>query len=280
MRPEFLYSKLIEELSKNRSVAVVTVISKEGSGPRDIGAQIVVTEDGAKYGTIGGGSLEKIVIEEALKALSEGKPRLLKLALRRDNIPKDAIPTNQLCGGVVEIFINVVQPSPRLILVGGGHVGKPIADIANMVGFRVIVIDDKEELANPVRYPYAESVIVGKPDDEVGKLQFVKSDVLVIAYGEVETDYRVLKKLVEVKFPGHVWALCSRSRCAWMLKRLMDEGFNLADFRGRLHMPAGLDISSDTPEEIAVSILAEVICVRKGCAMPVKSMDVSNVLIK
>lgn len=280
MRPEFLYNKIVEELSRNKSVAVITIVSKEGSGPRDLGAQLIVTEDGLKYGTIGGGSLENILYSEALKALKEGKPRLLKLALRRDNIPKDAIPTNQLCGGVVEAFINVIEPSPRLILAGGGNVGKPIADIANIIGFRVIVIDDKQELANPQRYPYAERVIVGNLEEEVGKLQYVKSDVFVIAYGEVETDYRVLRKLIEVKFPGHIWALCSRNRCAWMLKRLQEENFNLSDYKDRLHMPAGLDIGSDTPEEIAVSILAEVICVRKSCSTPVKSMSISSVLIK
>jgi len=280
LRPEFLYNKIVEELSRNKSVAVVTIVSKEGSGPRDLGAQLIVTEDGLKYGTIGGGSLENILYSEALKALKDGKPRLLKLALRRDNIPKDAIPTNQLCGGVVEAFINVIEPSPRLILAGGGNVGKPIADIANIIGFRVIVIDDKQELANPQRYPYAERVIVGNLEEEVGKLQYVKSDVFVIAYGEVETDYRVLRKLIELKFPGHIWALCSRNRCAWMLKRLLEENFNLSDYKDRLHMPAGLDIGSDTPEEIAVSILAEVICVRKSCSTPVKSMSISSVLIK
>jgi len=280
LRPEFLYNKVVEELSRNKVVAVVTIVSKEGSGPRDLGAQMIVTEDGLKYGTIGGGSLEGILYSEALKALNEGKPRLLKLALRRDNIPKDAIPTNQLCGGVVEAFINVIQPSPRLILAGGGNVGKPIADIANILGFRVIVIDDKQELANPQRYPYAEKVIVGNLEEEVGKLQYVKSDVFVIAYGEVETDYRVLRKLIELKFPGHIWALCSRNRCAWMLKRLQEENFNLSDYKDRLHMPAGLDIGSDTPEEIAVSILAEVICVRKSCSTPVKSMSIASVLIK
>jgi len=280
LRPEFLYNKIVEELSRNKSVAVVTIVSKEGSGPRDLGAQLIVTEDGLKYGTIGGGSLENILYSEALRALKEGKPRLLKLALRRDNIPKDAIPTNQLCGGVVEAFINVIEPSPRLILAGGGNVGKPIADIASILGFRVIVIDDKQELANPQRYPYAEKVIVGNLEEEVGKLQYVKSDVFVIAYGEVETDYRVLRRLVELKFPGHIWALCSRNRCAWMLKRLLEENFNLSDYKDRLHMPAGLDIGSDTPEEIAVSILAEVICVRKSCSTPVKSMSIASVLIK
>lgn len=280
MRPEFLYNKVVEELSRNKIVAVVTIVSKEGSGPRDLGAQMIVTEDGFKYGTIGGGSLEGILYSEALKALKEGKPRLLKLALRRDNIPKDAIPTNQLCGGVVEAFINVIQPSPRLILAGGGNVGKPIADIASILGFRVIVIDDKQELANPQRYPYAEKVMVGNLEEEVGKLQYVKTDVFVIAYGEVETDYKVLRKLIELKFPGHIWALCSRNRCAWMLKRLQEENFNLSDYKDRLHMPAGLDIGSDTPEEIAVSILAEVICVRKSCSTPVKSMSIASVLIK
>jgi xanthine dehydrogenase accessory factor len=131
----FLYKKIVEELEKRRPVALATIVNKEGSGPRDLGASLVYTIDWVKVGTIGGGHIEKIIIEETRKALREGAPRRIKLALRRENIPPDAIPTNQLCGGVVEVFINVIKPPPRLIITGGGNVGKPIADIANILGY-------------------------------------------------------------------------------------------------------------------------------------------------
>lgn len=272
-----LYKRIIEELEKRRPVALVTIIGKEGSGPRDLGASMVVTVDGRVYGTIGGGHVQKIIVAEAQKALREGFPRKVRLALRRENIPEDAIPTNQLCGGVVEVFINVITPPPRLVLVGAGHVGKPIADLANMLGWQVIVIDSDPRLASRQRYPYAEKVLVGDPAELAAKHASSRYDVAVIAYGEVETDYRVLKTLLLKGFKGHVWALCSRTRAKWMLNRLVKEtSINLDEIIDRIHMPAGLDIGSDSPEEVAISILAETICVLKGCRIPVRSLSIAE----
>ncbi len=272
-----LYRRIVEELEKRNPVAIATIVAKEGSGPRDLGASLVVTVDGGKYGTIGGGHVEKIIIEEARKALEEGKPRRIKLALRRENIPPDAIPTNQLCGGVVEVFINIVKPPPRLVITGGGNVGKPIADIANTLGWPVVIIDSDPKLASRQRYPYAEKVLVGDPAELVAKHASSPYDIAIIAYGEVETDYKSLRNLVLKEFKGHIWALCSRTRATWMLKRLVEEErVNLDDVIDRLHMPAGLDINSDTPGEIAVSIISEIICVLKNCRRPVQSMNIAG----
>ncbi len=273
----FLYRRIVEELEKRRPVALATIVNKEGSGPRDLGASLVYTVDGVKIGTIGGGHIEKIIIEEARKALREGVPRRIKLALRRENIPPDAIPTNQLCGGVVEVFINVITPPPRLIITGGGNVGKPIADIANILGYKTIIIDTDPKLASRERYPYAEKVLVGDIVDKVSSIQYSPYDIAVIAYGEVETDYQTLKTLIKKNFPGHIWALCSRHRATWMLKRLVDEEkINLDKYIDKLHMPAGIDINSDTPEEIAISILAEIICILKKCKEPIRSMNIAK----
>jgi len=265
--------KTLEELEKGYRVALVTVIGKEGSGPRDVGSMVMVSSSGLKIGTIGGGFFEKSVLEEVYKALEDGKPRRLKYALRPENIPEDAIPTKHLCGGVVEVFINVINPPIRVILFGAGNVGKPIADLAHMLGYRVLVLDSDEKLATWERYPYAEKIFVGDLVKNIDNIIFKASDIAIIAYGEVETDYQILKQLLLKNFPGHVWALCSRRRCSWMLNRLLEEGVDLSRYVDKLHLPAGLDIGSDSPEEIAVSILAEVICVLKKCDIPVKTMN-------
>lgn len=274
MTPRDILARVIEELDKGRPVALATLVSKEGSGPREVGAMMVVTTDGSKYGTIGGGELETLIIREALEALKDGKPRMLKLALRRSNIPPDAIPTNMLCGGVVEVFINVVKPKPRLILVGAGHVGKPIADIGSILGYRIIVIDRNPSLASRERYPYADLVKAGDVVAELNSVELGDTDVAVIAFGEVETDYQALKNLVSRGFKGHIWVLCSRHRAKWMLDRLVSEGLNIEEYKGRIHMPAGLDIEADTPGEIAVSIWSEIICVTKSCRKPVSSLGI------
>ncbi len=271
-----LYRRIVEELEKRNPVAVATIIGKEGSGPRDLGATLVYTVDGRKYGTIGGGHIEKIIIEEAAKALERGESKRIKLALRRENIPPDAIPTNQLCGGVVEVFINIIKPPPRLVITGGGNVGKPLADVANAIGWPLVVIDSDPKLASRQRYPYAEKVLVGDPAELIAKYAATPYDVAIIAYGDVETDYKSLRNLVLKGFKGHIWALCSRTRATWMLKRLVEEeNVDLEDYIDRLHMPAGLDINSDTPGEIAISIISEIICTLKNCRKPVESMNIA-----
>jgi len=267
---------VLEEISRGNRVALLSIIGKEGSGPRDIGALMAVSSTGFKRGTIGGGELEEILVREALRAIEENKPRRVKIALRPENVPEDAVKTRMLCGGVIEVFINVFSPKPRLILIGAGHVGKPVGDLANMLGFRVIVVDKDPLLASRERYPYAESLIVGDVVDELSKLEFTNSDVAVIVYGEVETDYQVLKHLLTRGFKGHIWALCSRKRAQYMLERLVSEGVNVEEVRSRVHMPAGLDIKSETPVEIAVSILAEIICEIRGCEKPVKTLSLTS----
>lgn len=266
----------LDEVSRGNRVALLTVIGKEGSGPRDVGALMAVSSTGSKYGTIGGGELEAILVREALSAIEENRPRRVKVALRPENIPEDAIKTKMLCGGVVEVFVNVINPKPRLILIGAGHVGKPLGDLANILGFRVVVVDKNPGLASRERYPYAESILVGDIVEELSKIEFTDSDFAAIVYGEVETDYSALKHLITRGFRGHIWALCSKRRAQWMLERLVAEGVNLESIKSRLHMPAGLDIGSETPEEIAVSIMAEIICEIRKCTKPVKSLSLTS----
>lgn len=267
-----ILSWVVKKASSGEKVALISIIGKEESAPRDMGALMAVSSSGHKVGTIGGGELEEVLVREALSALKENKPRRVKLALRPDNVPEDAVKTGMYCGGVVEVFINIIQPAQRLVLVGAGHVGKPLADIGAILGYSVVVVDKDPNLASPERYPYAERLV----DDVVSaidKLELRESDVVVVAYGEPETDYQVLKRLLQKNFKGHIWVLCSRKRAQWMLDRLRSEGVNIDELRGRVHAPAGLDIGSDTPEEIAVSIWAEVICEMRACNKPVKSLS-------
>lgn len=275
MRPEDVLSKVVEALKRNEPVALITLIGKEGSGPRDMGALMAVFSDGKKLGTVGGGDLEAKLILEALAALNEGRPRRVRLALRREQVPEGTIPTTHMCGGVVEFFINVLRPPPRIIIIGAGHVGKPLGDIANVMRHRVVVIDRDPQLANSLRYPYAENLIVSEDlVKALGDLELTGGDIVVIAFGEAETDYQLLKSLITRGFPGHIWVLCSKYRANWMLQRLKEEGADITSFANRIHMPAGLAINSDTPEEIAISIWSEIICVFKGCEKPVKPLGI------
>ena len=265
---------ILDELSRGRRVALISITDKQGSGPRDPGAIMAVSSTGERKGTIGGGDVERILVEEANKAIKENKPRKIKVTLGAEKPPEDAVPARALCGGVIEAFINVFSPKPRLVITGGGNVGKPIGDLGNMLGFSVIVFDTNPQLASRERFPYAERVAAGDVPEELGKLDLGEGDAVIIAHGDPEVDYQSLKKLIVKGFKGHIWALCSRKRASWMLERLQREGFNIEAFKGRIHAPAGLDIGSDTPEEIAVSILADVICEYKKCVKPVRSLSI------
>jgi len=268
-----VFRKAVEELEKGFTIALITIIDKEGSGPRDIGSTILYSQSGLKIGTIGGGDFEKMVIEEAVKAISEGKSRRVKYALRPENIPSNAVKTSHLCGGVVEIFINVVKPNPRIVIFGAGNIGKPLADLASFLNYKVVVLDTDQGLVSRDKFPYADEIYAGDLIEYIDKNVFKENDIVIIAYGEVETDYQILRKLLLKNYPGHIWVICSRRRCSWMLKRIIDEGIELNRFIEKIHMPAGLNINSDTPEEIAISIFAEIICVLKKCEEPVKSLN-------
>lgn len=258
-----MFRKIIEELDNNRSVALITIVAKSGSGPREPGAKMLVLHNGDTIGTIGGGVFERHVVSEALKALREGQPRKIKYVFRRDKIPEGAISTGLECGGEVEVFIDIIQPRPRIIIVGAGHIGKPLADLANFVGFRVVIIDDNKELASKERFPYAEKIVVDDVAKGLEKANIGSSDYVVIVYGSVEEDYKALKKALELK-PRYIGLLGSKRKVALFKQRLEKDGINIEELKGRVYAPIGIDIGARTPEEIALSIMAEITSLMKG----------------
>ena len=260
---EELFSKIVEELNRGRTIALCTIVEKKGSGPRDIGTKMVVLSNGEAHGTIGGGSFERLVIEEALKAINEGKSKLIRYVLRRTNIPPGVKSTGLECGGEISVFIDVISPAPKLVIVGAGHIGKPLADLAHMLGFRVVIIDSNKELASRGRFPYAEKIIVDKIDNALEKSGVTLQDLVAIVYGSVEEDYIALKKALELK-PRYIGLLGSKYKIEKFKERLIKEGINLSEFRGIVYAPIGLNIGAETPEEIALSIMAEIIGILRG----------------
>ena len=260
---EIIFKTIIKEMEERRPVALVTVVSKLGSGPREPGAKMLVLYDGKTIGTIGGGIFERHIVNEALKALKEGRPKKLKYVFRRDHIPKDAIPTGLECGGEVEVFIDVIQPRPRIIIIGAGHIGKPLADLANFLGFRVTIIDDNKELASKERFPYAENIIVDELVKGLEKANITENDYVVIVYGGIEEDYSILRKVIELK-PKYIGLLGSKRKISLFKQRLSKEGVDVEKLKGILYAPIGIDIGARTPEEIAISIMAEIIGLMKN----------------
>ncbi|MEM1533051.1 MAG: XdhC family protein [Desulfurococcaceae archaeon] len=259
-----LYDRVVNAVRRGLKASIAVIVDKVGSGPRDIGAKIAVFEDGSTVGTLGGGSFEAKVVSEAIKAINEGRPRMLKFSFTGERT-EGAIDTGLICGGVLTVFIDVINPQPRIFIVGAGRVGKPLADLLNYLKYKITVIDLDRGSASRSSYPYAEEVIVGDLNviTEAVKTKPLNNDAVLIVHGEVEVDYAALKAAIESK-AGFIGLLGSKRKTVEFVKKLISEGISYESFSERLHAPVGLDIGADNPMEVAVSIVAELIAWFKG----------------
>jgi len=249
-------------LEKGKAVALCTVIEKKGSGPRNVGAKMLVDEDGKSFGTIGGGNFERALVEESLKAIRLHKSRKVTVNLSKSHI-EGTVGSGMICGGELTVLADVIEPTPRLIIVGAGHVALPLAKLASVVGFKVVLVDDERKLADKNQFSMAETIVAGDYDKVFSDFEMSSGDFAVVAHGEPEHDYLALKKLVE-KNPAYIGLLGSQTKAQILTQRLSAEGVSDEQIK-RLHAPVGLDIGAETPEEIGISILAEIIQFRETC---------------
>jgi xanthine dehydrogenase accessory factor len=218
---------------------------------------MLIRDDGSIAGTIGGGCVEAEVWQAAREVIAQEKPRTLTFDLNQD--PK--YDTGLVCGGTLEIFIEPVLPVPLLYIFGAGHVAIELFKAARNAGFDCIVTDDRDAYANPERFPNALQVIARDFDEAVKELAPGESSHIVIATRGHRDDMRVLRWAVQTpaKYIGMVG---SKRKAITVFRELTREGLNPELF-DRVHSPVGLDIGAVTPEEIAVSIVAELIAVRR-----------------
>jgi len=240
-------SHSIEILAKaigNKLPAVLaTVIEVQGASPAKIGAQIVLLEDGTPTGTVGGGKLEAAILNDAQAALDNGVPKLSHYNLIEQGT--DAVGT--LCGGEVRVFIQPFLPPPQLIIVGGGHIGRPLKVMGESAGFDVVVVD-----AEPGR-----SSVPG-----LDTVHLTADSFIVLITTDHVSDEAALRQVIDS--PVHyIGMIGSRHKCETILGHLRTDGIG-EDALARVYAPIGLDLGGPTPEEIAVSILAEIIAVRRG----------------
>lgn len=254
-----IFSTLNRLLAEGKAAVLCTLIEKVGSGPRGEGAKMLVGPDGGTLGTIGGGGMERRLVEEALEALREGHPRTLKFALGVEPAG-GAVPVNSKCGGEVKVFLDVVKPDHRLIIVGSGHIGKPLADVAHIVGFEVILIDEAAT-ATRERFPHAKQILSGPFNEELERVDARPSDLVAIVHGETDHELPALRRFLPLK-PAYIGLLGSKNKAAEHGRQLLSEGFSREDVE-RIHAPIGLEIGAVTPQEIAVSIVAELIEARR-----------------
>lgn len=254
-------SDFLEEILKikeeGRNAALATIVGTKGSTPREVGAKMLILENGKILGTIGGGCLEAEVWQEAMKIIKEEKPRTVHF----DLTGQKAEEAGMICGGVMDIYIEPIVPSPKVFIFGGGHISLFLAKISAMIGFQVAVIDDRPQFANQERFPEAEEVIAEEFPFALPKLKVNRSSYLVIVTRGHAFDQEVLEWALgkETRYLGMIG---SRKKLKTVYDNLAAKGIPPEKFK-RVHAPVGLDIGALTPEEIAVAIAAEMIQERR-----------------
>jgi xanthine dehydrogenase accessory factor len=253
-----VFAAVAEALERGEAAALVTIVSTRGSTPQRIGAKMLVFSDGRIVGTIGGGCYENDAFWKAREAITHRKPLLLHYELSDDFAQE----TGLICGGQMDVYIEPIEPSPELYVIGAGHVGFHLARLAHEVGFRVRVVDDREKFANAERFPTATEIVVDDVPAWIERTTIPAHAYTVIVTRGHTNDLEALRALAprELRYLGLIG---SRAKVARIFEALRSDQMP-EEHLARVHAPIGLDIGAVTPQEIAVSILAELIAVKHG----------------
>lgn len=250
-----IYQVLAGIERSNGSAALCVVTKSEGSTPRHMGSKMLVYPDGRFIGTVGGGDMEHRVIEEARSALLDGKPRLLHY-----NMSDPSRGDPGVCGGQVEVFVEPILPPATVVVIGVGHVGKAVAHLAKWLGFKVAVSDDRPEFCNSETVPDADAFFVCPMLELPNRLNIDPRTYLILTTRGSSVDAEGLPSLLESQ-AGYIGVIGSKRRWAATVKELNLR--NVAPEKiALIHSPIGLELQAETPQEIAVSILAELLMVR------------------
>ncbi len=252
-----VFQALAELEQQNRAGALCTIIRSQGSTPRHTGSKMLVYADGSFTGTIGGGTMEGRVIDEAKQALLDGRPRLLEYSF---NDPKRG--DVGVCGGQVEVYVEPIQPKPTLVLIGAGHVGKAVVHLAKWLGFWVVVSDDRPEFCTPEATPEGDMYLPVAMGDLPQHLELNPWTYLVLTTRGMNIDVEGLPGLLDTR-AAYIGLIGSRRRWAMTRKNLAASGVS-EEKLNRVRSPIGLELNAETPEEIAVSIMAEILMLRQG----------------
>ena len=253
-----IFEEIVALRSRGMRAALATIIVTKGATPRKDSSKMLVYEDGRRWGTIGGGFTEAEVCREALVALETGKPKLLSFDLTGVDHEESAL----VCGGFMQVYVEPVLPDPTLFIFGAGFVSKAVAEVARFAGFRIAVVDDRIENANPESFPHGDDFYIGSWEEVFKGLPVNQSSYLFIATRGHQLDLLCLR--FAVKSPAkYIGILGSPKKTHSLFEILEKEGIDPANFR-RVFVPVGIDIAAETAEEIAISLVAELIAIRKN----------------
>ncbi len=248
---------LLDALRGKEPFVQVTLVEISGSAPQEVGARMLVRSDGSQEGTVGGGALEYRLIQEANKALANGEPQLLHLNLKND--------VGMCCGGAVRAFIEPIQTATPLVIFGCGHVSRALAPLVARLGFALTVVDDRPEWADPRAFPDGTRVVCQEIDAFCESLQEVSRHFILAMTRGHSFDFEVLRHFVDKK-AAYLGIMASKNKARTFAESLVNDHQISAELVARVAMPVGLKIGSQTPEEIAVSIAAQLVQERRAIA--------------
>jgi xanthine dehydrogenase accessory factor len=249
-----IYEEIARMYRSGSGGVVATVVSAGGSTPRGAGAKMIVYPDGRTLGTVGGGAVEADVIAKARALVDSSEPELLSFDLGGD--------VGMACGGEMSVFLEPIAGAPRVAVIGGGHVGQAVAAVARQAGFRVTVVDDRREVVSVERFPTADRRLVGGVELLAGDLPIDESSFVVIVTRGHRYDKEWLRGVIALR-PGYLGMIGSAEKVRRTFEELEREGVPKSALED-IHAPIGIDIGAETPDEIAVSVVAEIIAVRHG----------------
>jgi len=252
-----IYERIVEIRRAGRRAALATIVKRLGSTPRKDHAKMLFLDDGTFVGSVGGGCVEAAVWEAAQAAIAQGRSQLIRYELNDDDAENEGL----ICGGTVEVFVEPLLPDPKLVILGAGHLGRAISDVVQPLGFQVTVLDDRSSFATAERFPGAK--VVCQPFESGLGAFNVNADtfVLIVTRGH-RHDQIALEQAIQTD-ARYVGMVGSRRKIAMLVNNLLAKGHSPEAFR-RLYAPIGIDIGSETPEEIPISVAAELIALLKG----------------
>jgi xanthine dehydrogenase accessory factor len=252
-----VFDELIHLRNLGQKCALATIVQVRGSIPSFESAKLLVREDGSMVGTIGGGCVEAEVWNAAREVIATNKPRHMSFSLGQDA----AYDNGLICGGQLDVFVECIAPQPEAIIFGGGHISKSLAKVLDLAGFRVSVADNRAAFANRERFPEAVEVHADEYEELYPKLTVTEGTFIVIVTRGHRDDMRVLKWAVTTP-ARYISMIGSRRKVIGVIKELEKEGYSPDSFE-RIYAPMGFEIGAVSPEEIAISVAAEMIAVRR-----------------
>jgi xanthine dehydrogenase accessory factor len=264
-----LYDEIVLLRALGQKCAVATIVQVNGSIPSYESAKMLVREDGSIMGTVGGGCVEGDVWTAAREVIETEKPKHLNFSLSQEAAYDEGL----ICGGQLNIFVEPIIPHPQAFIFGGGHVSKGISRIASLAGFQTTIIDNREAFANAERFPEAVNTHAEEYEDVFGKLQVNSATYIIIVTRGHRDDMRVLRWAVNTN-AKYIAMIGSKRKTISVVKELEKEGI-ARDAFDKVFAPMGLEIGAETPEEIAISVVAEMIAVRRAPAADWRALSKS-----